>query len=291
MRLLFRAALAAGLWCGIWGSLQAQQKSYRPLPRFVEARAPDQAEGKRILAEFRRLGSGGEGFFTFEFRVMPRRGQERRMDGWLWRGSNATGPISRIVLAPGQADREQRWLVQNGPRPAVWSWSAQQPRRTDVLGVNALFEPIAGTEVTAFDLQMPFLFWEDFVFEGVTRVRGRPTHVFLLYPPADFTEKHPGLSGVRVYLDLEYHAMVQAEQIGTDNRPIKTMTVMDLKRVGGQWIVKSIDLRNEETRDKTRFSMTGAAVDIQFAGALFDPGMLGEPIRPPAPAQIELIGP
>lgn len=213
------------------------------------------------------------------------------MDGWLWRGSNANGPISRIVLAPGQADGEQRWLVQNGPRPAVWGWSAQQPRRTDVLGVTALFEPIAGTEVTAFDLQMPFLFWSDFVFEGVTRVRGRPAHVFLLYPPGDFTEKHPDLSGVRVYLDLEYHAMVQAEQIGTDNHPIKTMTVMDLKKVGGQWIVKSIDLRNERTRDKTRFSMTEAAVDIQFAGALFDPGMLGESIRPPAPAQIDLIGP
>jgi hypothetical protein len=260
----------------------AQQKGYRPLPRYVQTAPPDQAEGDRILEQFRRIGIAGDHFLEFELRVMPRRGTERRVPGRLWGGRTAAGPIWRFVLQPGQGMAERRWLIQNGPQPALWGWSPASPERTQILGGQALFDPIAETDLTAFDLQMPFFYWTDHVFEGVTRVRGRPAQVFLLYPPADFAARHPSMSGVRVYLDLEYHAMVQAEQLGADGRVAKAMTVIDLKKVGEQWIVKSIDVRDEATRNKTRFSVTGAALELDFSNSLFDPAMLAETLAPPA---------
>lgn len=286
---LRQAATAACLCFFLGGPGFAQQKGNRPLPRYAQTTPPDQETGRGILEEFRRLTESAEGFFTFDFRILPRRGAETRVVGQLWRGADDAGGASRIVLNPGSLDQEQRWLVRGGIEPAVWTWRVADPGRVDRLGDEALLAPLTGTEVTAFDLQMPFLYWSEFVFEGVTRVRGRTVRAFLIYPPADFAARHPGLTGVRVYLDLEYRAMVQAEQLGEDGRPLKAMTVIDLKKVGEQWITKSIDLRNEATRDKTRFSVTGAAVGQPMPARLFTPGGLAEKF--PLPARFEPIFP
>jgi hypothetical protein len=262
--------------------VSAQQKGFRPLPRYAQTVAPDQEEGRRILDQFRQLTEAGEGYFNFEFRILPRRGEERRVAGLLWRGVDGDAPATRIVVNPGNAQAEQRWLVRGGTAPGLWTWRPTSPDQVEQLGESALFDALAGTDVTAFDLQMPFLYWNEFVFEGVTRVRGRTVRVFLLYPPAEFAARNARLGGVRVYLDLEYGAMVQAEQLDGEGRALKAMTVIDLKKVGGRWIVKSIDLRNEATRDKTRFGVTGAAVEATFSSRVFLPEALVEVIPPPA---------
>jgi hypothetical protein len=277
-----QAAWVACLCFALTGTAWGQQKGNRPLPRYAQTTAPDQETGRRLLAEFRQITESAGGFFTFDFRILPRRGEERRLSGFLWRGTDGDGVTTRIALAPGAGEAEQRWLVRGGGEPGVWTWRGATPDRVDRLEDEALMEPLAGTEVTAFDLQMPFLYWTDFVFEGVTRVRGRTARVFLLYPPADFVARRPLPTAVRVYLDLEYQAMIQAEQLGEDGRAYKTMTVIDLKKVGDHWIVKSIDLRNETTRDKTRFSVTGAAPGAAFASGLFAPAGLARAVAPPA---------
>jgi hypothetical protein len=150
---------------------------------------------------------------------------------------------------------------------------------------------LAGTDLTAFDLQMPFLFWSDFVFEGLARVRGRPAHVFLLYPPAEVTGRRPDLTGVRVYLDTQFNALVQAEQIGAENRTLKSITILDLKKVDEQWIPKSIDVRDELTRNKTRFAVTGAAVGLDLLATLFEPAALADPVLPPPTGRIRAVRP
>jgi len=151
----------------------------------------------------------------------------------------------------------------------------------DVLPGSALFDPIGGTDLTAFDLQMPFLFWTDFEFEGVRKVRGRPAHAFLFYPPTDYATWQPALSGVRVYLDSQYNALVQVEQIVDLGKVAKSMSVLDLKKIDDQWIVKNIDVRDEASRNKTRFGVTGAVLNEAFAGALFSPAELPTAVLPP----------
>jgi hypothetical protein len=145
---------------------------------------------------------------------------------------------------------------------------------------GAWLEPIAGTDVTAFDLQMPFLRWEEFVFEGVRKVRGRPAHAFLLYPPDAFAARHPEIAAIRLFLDTQFNALVQTAVIGQKGESLKSLAVLDLKKVGERWIVKSIDVRNEVTRDKTRFVVTGAALDLDLLGDLFAPERLAGPAAP-----------
>lgn len=278
--------------CVALGTLSGQQKRFRPSPEYGQLGAPDQAEGRRILEEFRTKGISGEYYLEFQLRVMPRRGAERLVPGRLWGARNDRGPISRLALFPGSKSSEQRLLVQNGPRNAAWSWSAASSTSgVQSVGAAALFRPLADTDLTPFDLQMPFLYWNDFVFEGVVKVRGRPAHAFLLYPTDEVIAQKPELTGVRVYLDTQYGALVQAELIGAENRPLKAITVLELKKVGEQWIVKAIDLRDETTRNKTRFSVTGAALGMDFAASLFEPATLADAVRPPTADRIVPVAP
>lgn len=269
----------------------AQEKIYRPpANNYLQFGKPDQAEGRRILGDFRQTGLPSDMYWEFELRVMPRRGEGKVVPARLWIGRNEKGPIWRVELSPDDAAQNVRLLVQNGPQSALWRWqpghvgTSAQP-----LGISGLFEPLAGTDLTAFDLQMPFLFWNDFVFEGLARVRGRPAHVFLLYPPNEVTALHPQLCGVRVYLDTQFKALVQAEQIGAKDVLLKSITILDLKKVDDQWIPKSVDVRDDETRNKTRLAITRAALKLDLLLPMFEPESLGETIQSPAPERLRLV--
>jgi hypothetical protein len=50
-----------------------------------------------------------------------------------------------------------------------------------------------------------------------------------------------------------------------------------------------VDLRDEETRNKTRFLVTGAAMGLDLPARLFEPATLGETIRPPAADRIKAV--
>jgi hypothetical protein len=268
----------------------AQSRRYRPPARYFQLGEPNQEEGRKIIEDFRQKGIAGDYFLEFDLRVLPRRGDTRVVTGGkLWGGRSDAGPVSRVELpaAPGAAAR--RLLVQNGPQSAVWQ-SGETGGPIEA-GTAALFTPLAGTGLTAFDLQMPFLYWNDYVFEGLAPVRGRPAHVFLLYPPEAIAAQRPDLAGVRVYLDTQFGALVQAEQIGEGERVLKSMTVLDLKKVDGQWMVKTVDLRDETTRDKTQFVVTGAALGLDFSPVVFSPEALARDIAPPEASRIRSLGP
>jgi hypothetical protein len=268
--LFFAVVLAAA------PALCAQAPRPRPAPSYVSGGKPDQAEGARVLSQFREAGIEGTYWLAFELRVMPRKGAERTVEGQLLGTHGPQGPLTRLTLG------NERWLIQSGPQPAAWTAPAGQAARAATM--EETLQPIAGTDLTLFDLQMPFLHWTDFVHEGLTKVRARPAHQILLYPPADFAKVRPDLTGVRIYIDTQFQALVQVEQLGPDGKPAKGMTLIDLKKVGEQWLVKSIDLRNNLTRDKTRLTFKAAALDLALPANTFTPEQLGEPL-PPVPRE------
>jgi hypothetical protein len=283
--LLFVLALALSLLAA--PSASAQSRTNRPSPRYLQLSPPDQKEGAEILRDLRAAGPAGDYYLEFDLRVLPRRGEETRVPGRLWGGRNREGPISRLALkipaaGDGLAPTERRILVQGGPRPAAWAWPAGDGDATIAIDDAALFTPLAGTDLSAFDLQMPFLYWTDFVYEGKTRLQDRPTDTFLLYPPASLATRRPDLVAMRVYLDPQYHALVQAEQLGEGERVLKSFRVVSLRKIGENWIVRSVELRDEATRNKTRFVVTAAALELDFSGSVFDPGGLAAALAPPA---------
>ncbi len=281
--------MAAGL-AGAAAVAAPPQNSPPPLLRLGKV---DQADGREALQSLRRLGISGDYFLEFQLRVMPRRGEERVIAGKLWGSRNENGPVSRVSLAVGKAageTAERRLLIQNGPHPAAWRRDAAG--RIEQLGVDLLFEPIVPeADMTAFDLMMPFIYWNDFTYEGLTRFRGRPAHIILLRPPPDFAARHPALKGVRVQLDAQFNALVQSELLGEHDVVMKTLSLVDLKKVGEQWIPRTLDLRDEATRNKTRFDVSAAALNQNFSAALFEPAQLGTDVAPPAGGAVQRFSP
>ena len=246
-----------------------QSRGYRPPPNYLSAGKPDQAEGARILSEFHQAGIAGTYWLDFELRVMPRTGAETTVAGQLLGTRNDQGPLTRLAIG------SRRWLVQTGLQPTTWIVEEGTTVRT-VTAAETL-DSLAGTDLTIFDLQMPFLYWTDFVYEGLARVRGRPAHSFVLYPPANLTASRPGLTGVRVLLDTQFQALVQAELLGDKSAVQKTISILDLKKIGDRWIMKSIDFRNQVTRSKTRFTVKSAALDLVLPPGAFEPAGLSSP--------------
>jgi hypothetical protein len=265
--------------------LAAQSRLNRPPPRYLQLSPPDQGLGGEILRSMRAVGPDGAYYLEFELRVLPRRGEEWRVPGRLWGARNREGPVTRMALGAREGEAggaaEKRLLVQGGPRPAAWQWPAPDGSGAIAVDEEALFQPLAGTDLSAFDLQMPFLYWTDYVYEGKTRLNDRPAETFLLYPPEAIAQRRPDLAAMRVYLDPQYHALVRAEQLGDNERVLKSMRVVELKKIGDQWIVKSVELRDETTRNRTRFVVTAAALDRDFGSTLFEPGNLSGAVAAP----------
>ena len=283
-RLVRRALAAAGAVASV---CLAMGQGYTPVPDLGQVGLPDQAAGRALLERFRRSVNAEPFYLEFELHALPRRGDEQVFKGRLWGSRNDRGPITRIALT-GADGRERSFLVQGGGNGAIWRSNRGGEAAPDPSDLTQPLLP--GVETTAFDLQMPFLYWPDPKLAGVNRIRGRPAYCFVFRPPGEFAARVPGVSGVRAYLDAEYPAPVQFETLGRDDRVEKTWSLLDLKRIGGKWIVKEVDVRNEATRDKTRFLVTGAALGIKPAASLFEPARLAEapprivePIVPIAP--------
>ena len=264
--------LAAG--CALPALAQAD-KFTLPIDRPATGNA-NQADGARILADFQGAGIAGDYWLSFELRVLPRKGTERSVTGTLLGARGPSGPLSRLTL-PGE-----RWLIESGPHPSAWLAADGAAPRLLAAGESA--QAVAGTDVTVFELQMPFLYWTDFTYEGVAQMRSRPTHSFVLRPPAGQPVPVAGLTGVRVFLDAEFRQLVQAEELGSGGVVVKTITLLDLKKVGEQWMMKAIDVRNHRTRDKTRFAITAAALGLDLPLAVFSPDNLAAE-APAVPAE------
>ncbi len=253
-------------------------------PPLAQVGKPNAAEAARILDQFRH--SGWLGYVEFDLHALPRRGDETVYHGRLWGGQNDQGAVTRIELTDAHGS-VHRYLLQNGERAAVWQLVGGKIATVDPA---AWFEPlIPGVQVSAFDLQMPYLYWPDAGVESVTRVRGRPAYEFLFHPPAAFTARYPQIALVRAYFDAQFNAPVQIE-LADAHQIVKTTSLVDLKRVGEQWIPKSFDLRDEATRDKTRFEVTAIALNLEFPSTLFAPATLREEVRPPAADKIVRVG-
>lgn len=266
----------------------------RPEPKFLGGK-PDQAEGAQVLATFRTVGIQGAYWLKFELRVMPRTGDERTLDGEMFGTQGPDGPLTRLAVDdPSNKDGShlQLHLLEGGASPEAWEWSqGQRGVIPTKLEYDQLLVPVHGTDLTPFDLLMPFLQWKDFIYEGVANVRGRPAHTFLLYPPAPLqmpaTMNGPAPAAVRVFLDTQFSAMTQAEWVGSDGKALKTVTVLDLKKVDEQWIVKSIDLRNHQTRAKTRLAVLAVALDLALPAETFLPKRLSDPAPAVPPEKIQ----
>jgi len=276
----------------VWSlALPTAAQSMHQLPPGLPA-GIDPAEGAARLAAFRQSRLQGDFCLRFQLVHIPRRGDETTYDGMAWGTWDAQGPLTRFQLRPAAAneseppDPEKRdantweWLVQNGPEPKIWVL-APGAKAARELPPESWHEPLfPGLVYTPFDLLMPFMFWPKFEYDGPERVGGRVADAYVMLPP-DSPTTTPPAEPVRVALNREFNALVRAEQLDAARQPARELDVLSFENVEGQWLPKAFDLLNVTGRDKDRFAVTAAALNLPPAPARFDPGQLAGPATLP----------
>jgi hypothetical protein len=268
--------------------LLAAPPASNPPPGLAQVGLPDAAEAHQLLVQIRQSGIAGQFYLEFDLHQLPRRGDETVLRGKLWGSHNEQGAITRVALTDS-GGREHRLLLQNGEQAAVWRWI---DGRVAQLDVSALFEPLVpGVELSAFDLQMPFLFWPDAKIASINRILGRPAYAFVFHPPAAFAAQYAAVATVRSYFDTQFNAPTQTELLDHEGRVTKTLALLDLKKIGTQYIPKSFEERNETSRDKTRLVVTAAALNLDLPNAFFAPAALADDARSPAIERLVRLDP
>ncbi len=290
LRILFLVLLAGGFF----SHSLAQPGPQTPGNR-MKTITPE--EGVKQLERMRGARFAGDFVFEFELRHLPRQGEAILYRGTLFGTWTEAGRLNRVHIDPVPAGdgavkpglQPIRLLIHNGAVPWVLRWDPGEDRAVLVEG-KALFEPlIPGLTYTPFDLQMPFLFWEDSTYEGPDRVKGRPAQVFRMRPPIETREAQPELEAVRLAIDEDYLALLRVELLGENEETLKSFRILNFKKVMEEWIVKSIDLVNEESRDKTRFRVLSAAMGLELDPSNFAVDRLGAPFRYPEGISFESL--
>lgn len=269
---------AAGLFYACLPSVSVAQKAGAGGERFDPYKVIDQAEGAKRMAAFRSLRLEGDFCFKFQLKHKPRQGRTVRYNGVMYGSWNDRGPVSRFKLFPEKVTRGVsvesspiEMIVQNGVAPEVWI------RRPDsesfsLIGDDALFDPIFdGVLYTPFDLQMPFVFWNDYTYEGPSRVSSRVGQRFLMQPPEASLASQNGITSVRIALDDTYYALLKAEVFGGAKELRSTFEAEVLRKIQGQWIVREVSLQDARTKDVTDFEVKAASVGLVFNAVVFDP--------------------
>lgn len=270
----------AGLFC-VYTSSYAQRAGGEKPSRFMER--IDSEEGARRLASFRQQRLEGDYCFEFQLQHKPKESSRTiRYQGIMWGSWNEAGPVTRFKVLPAEGGAVEsvggsqvvELIIQNGVAPRVWMRRSDQGAFVLVEG-EALFEPILpGLLYSPFDLQMPFVYWEDFTYEGPTLIgTSRVAQQFLMRPPEGSASAARGITGVRVGLDDTYNALWRIEVLGADGEVSSRFSVESFQKVQEQYIVKRITLRDYPSKDSTTFKVGAASVGILLKRDLFRPDL------------------
>lgn len=260
-----------------------------PRPELAQVGKPDAKEAAHLIEQFRQAGLPGEYYLEFELRQMPRRRSDGPTFAGRWWGSrNDEGAVVRIELTD-PTGTTHRLLLQNGANARVWRFEAGRPVELDVQGLMAPLVP--GIEVSAFDLQMPYLYWPDASVEKITRVLGRPAYAFVFPAPAAFKAQFAGIGAARAYLDTQFNVPTQTEVLGPAGQVVKSLALLSLQTVNKQTLPKTADYRNEVTRDKTRLQVTAVGLNLDLPDVLFRPANLAQPGLIPDPERVVRMDP
>jgi len=210
---------------------------------------------------------------------MPRRGEEKFCLGEI-AGLGLRNGFFRIAVFKDSAKKQtDLYLLSNPLNPQLWK--ATSSRDSIQLSREQLLSPIAGgMNQTFFGLLMPFVFWpEEYLKSG--KVAGRPAHLYQFSCPVEITRARPDWKTVRLSIDDAYQAPLRVEILSDGNQPVRSSTLRSYKKMGDDWIVKSLDCLDHRTRSNTRLEILAAATNLDLDPVSFTPQKFMLPLAIP----------
>ena len=257
------AWIIAFLLLGLTVDLLAQARGRVP-PNRRDPVLLSEAEGERMLADFRAATLPGVYAMRFSLTRRTDSGLDAETSGVLWGHMPPEGAAWRIVVNDGFD--ASHWLMRGGDTAGIWRWESELPDEAASVGWADLTDPLAaeaelipGWNVRAFDLQLPFIRWADTEYEGSLRVRGRPAHAFLFFPPEE-DPRFAAITAIRVTLDEDFLALLEADVINQDGAVARTLKMASFKEIDDQWLVTRIDILDRLAGERIRWRLE--AVDL-----------------------------
>lgn len=220
-----------------------------------------------------------EGYsLQFQLRHMPRRGNETVKTGILYGPFLGCGVSRLSVVRDSQKNNFFNFLLKNGKDPKFWNVTSNELQPILISPEESLAPLVQGMNQTAFDLLMPFVFWNG-EYKNSGKVAGRPAHIFSFTCPPWITKVKPHWQNITLALDDAYDAPLRVEILGKSQIAERTLILRKFKKVGNRWIVKEIDCHDRKSRSVTRMTVTSAALGLDLDQTLFLPENLVQPIR------------
>lgn len=223
-----------------------------------------------MWAGFSRSGIAGDYCMEFSIAHRPRRGEETRAFGEIFGSKTPEGfDVTRVRIftrntPDGAPACAADFILKNDPAvPRVYRVENGKAREVPRADWTKPF--VDGFIYSPFDLLMPYKFWNP-KYDGPGRI-GQAVHFFRLEPPGNAQ----GAGGaVRLALSREFSSPVQAQVLGADTRPAKTLKLASVKKIGSRWIMREAELRDESTRDKDILRFLSANFSEKIPDSLFD---------------------
>ena len=208
---------------------------------------------------------------------MPRRGQENNFMG-QFRAQLEKRKLSNRNLQKRRRTSYRRYFSF---RILEFPSSGSFPKRIIkqfLESEEVILQPIiSGINQTFFDLLMPFVFWDgEYLHSG--KVAGRPSHLFNFRSPEWIRKSKPDWDKVVLAIDDAYYAPLRAEIFTKSSRLLRSNTLRSYKKVGEQWIVKSLDCTNQTDRSNTRLEIIGAATQLDLSPRFFGENSFQHPL-------------
>ncbi len=204
--------------------------------------AVQRAEGRRIAAEVRALAPKTSGTNTAVLKIRDHRGVRAQIPvtihtivgdtQWHTDYTSQDGLLFRVTRSPHAPSQYQTGRV-NGP--------ALQP-------AGNLLVPFAGSDFWLVDLGLDFFHWPEQRLMKKEQRRGEACYVLESATPKPAPG---GYSRVVTWLDQDTLGIVAAEAYDARGKLMKEFEPKSFKKVNGQWRLKEMEIRNEQTDSRT----------------------------------------
>ncbi len=231
----------------------------------------DKSSAEERLQAIRNYDAGVDLILMFEM-VERRRKDDARRIGILETTRVAGLPIMRLSeIDPVDGDDGNddgyivrgEWRIRGGESARV---EFAEPGAGNVfreLERSRWTEPLVdGFSHTPFDLVMPYLYWQEYYYEGPERVNGRSSHLFRFEPPEAWEAilATKGIVSVRVVLDRQFNAPLLIEYLGADENVVRSLRAVSFREVDETWVVGTLEARDYDADLRTRLVMLGGGV-------------------------------
>lgn len=176
------------------------------------------------------------------YKELPIRMDVRLGEGGLWENQYTVFDRERQVVEslvvchhPGTTN-SYHYLPPDATQPLV------------LAGPDA-FISFAGSQFWLADFGLEFLFWPEQRLLGAEMRKGRACHLLESINPAP----RPGQYAiVRSWIDVEKLGLLRAEAYDEQRRLLKEFNIGGFKKVNGRWQLKSMEIRDELTDERSR---------------------------------------